>query len=81
MPAACHCHAILLSRRDTSDVMLTPQDMVVQLFALSLLPMEILPVVLRYVFPKLEALMDVNGGTGAEDEDTRSNSFIRMGEE
>ena len=57
MPVECHCHAILLSRRDTSDVVLTPQVMVVSLFALSLLPVILLPVVLRYVFPKFEVLV------------------------
>ena len=58
MPVKCHCHAILLSRRDVSEVVLTPgviAGMVVRLFALSLLPGMILPVVLRYsVFESFE---------------------------
>ena len=66
MPIECHCHAIRLSRRDAFDVVLMPQVVagtVIRLFALSLLPAEILTVVLKYVFPKFEVLVDVNGGT------------------
>ena len=66
MPIECHCHAIRLSWRDAFDVVLTPQVVagtVVLLFALSLLPAVILTVVLRYVIPKFQVLVDVNGGT------------------
>ena len=66
MPIKCPCLAIRLSRRDAFDVMLMPQVIagtVVRLFALSLLPAVILTVVLKYVFPKFQVLVDVNGGT------------------